>query len=329
MQRLRIEADQLAASRSTWNGQGSWMPLRFAMRSGAEAELGLTDDQKQRLSFLYRDGEMAAGMSQEMRQKLMPQFMAADEAEQATMLPGDPLFERATEEQKNAYREARYAGINIFVSGMQTEIEETLTPAQMIQVRKMEMQLMPAMGIPFPSMFDPLDLTDDQKKEMSKITDEMKAEFDRLTLEEAMLKSERLAATYGSLQGKPFVSQEEFQKAQQDVHRQYVPSEELRKRYSDLRERGTKLTTTLQNRLMDVLTDAQLDKMQKILDETPEFAKKMIAQFKGQQEAQAKSPQWMPGPDSWRPGDPLPVQFKEERQERTRQRPGFPRGETN
>ena len=64
---------------------------------------------------------------------------------------------------------------------------------------------------------------------------------------------------------------------------------------------------------MNVLTDAQLDKMAQILNETPEFAKWALAQAKAQQEAAKKSPSYVPGPDSWRPGDPLPVQFKEER----------------
>jgi Ni/Co efflux regulator RcnB len=68
--------------------------------------------------------------------------------------------------------------------------------------------------------------------------------------------------------------------------------------------------------------------MQKVLDEAPEFAKKMITQSKIQREAQKKSPQYVPGPDSWRPGDPVPVEFKKERQERTKYRGGFPRGET-
>jgi hypothetical protein len=173
------------------------------------------------------------------------------------------------------------------------------------------------MGIPFPSMYDPLGLTEDQKKEMNKITDELKVEFDRLALEEAKLKSERLLSTPGALlmekvRENSFASQEEFKKALSDARHQTVPSEEMRKKYVDLRERGTKLVTSLQARLMDVLTDAQLDKMQKILDETPRFAKQMIAQSKAQQ-AQKKSPQYVPGPDSWRPGDPVPVQFKEER----------------
>ena len=61
---------------------------------------------------------------------------------------------------------------------------------------------------------------------------------------------------------------------------------------------------------------------------TPKFAKQLIARFKLMRIGNALSPTYVPGPDSWHPGDPVPVQFKEERQ-KTRQRPGFSRGETN
>jgi hypothetical protein len=84
--------------------------------------------------------------------------------------------------------------------------------------------------------------------------------------------------------------------------------------------------TLLQNRLMNVLTDEQLNKMQKIMDESPMFVKQTLARHKMQQMQQMvipPQPGWVPGPDSWRPGMPMPVEFKEER--KTRQ--GFPRSE--
>ena len=188
----------------------------------------------------------------------------------------------------------------------------------MLQVRKLEMQLMPELGIPFPSMFEPLDLTEEQKKEMQEIADELKAEFDSLTREAAALHAEQRLSAVALLEGKSFASMEEFNTARNDAMRQYVPSEAMRKKIADLRERGKKFVATLQNRLMDVLTDAQLDKMQKILDETPEFAKKIIAQFKATREVQEKSPVYVPGPNSWRPGDPIPESYRIERNERSR-----------
>jgi hypothetical protein len=319
---LGWEADQLASTRSAWNGQGTWMPLSIMLRAGGDAELGLTEEQKMRLAPLYRGEEMGAEAGQRLRTNPTPEWIQAMEMLQAAELPDDPLFERATEEQQNAWREAQTDMISILVGVMQKDVEETLTPEQMLHVRKLEMQLMSEMGIPFPSMFDPLNLTDEQKQEMNLIADEMKAEFDRLTLEEALLKGERLAATYGLLQGKSFASRDEFQKSRRDVLRQYVPSEAMRKKSKDLQEQGTKMTTLLKNRLMNVLTDEQLDKMQKIMDESPEYVKKILAEFKARREAQQKSPDYIPGPDSWHPGDPLPVQFKEQRRVR-----GFPRSE--
>jgi Ni/Co efflux regulator RcnB len=318
-QQIHWEADQLAATRSPWNGQGTWMPLRFVMRSGSEAELELTEEQKQRLSFLYLDNELAGPLMERMRNNPTPEFIQkvehAQAIRQAALLPDDPFFERATDEQKDAFREATILSMRImFIDLMQTEIEETLTPEQMLQVRKLEMQLMPAIGIPFPSMFDPLDLTDEQKAEMNEIADEMKAEFERLTMEEAALKAERLVATFGLLQGKSFASREEFQKAQQEIHSQFVPSEAMRKKALDLQERGTKFVSLLQNRLMDVLTDEQLGRMQEILDATPEFAKQMIAQFKASREAAKQSPSYVPGPDSWQPGDPIPESYRQEKE---------------
>ena len=319
---LSEEADELSTFRAPWNGQGSWLPLRVVMRAGAEAELGLTDEQKQRLSYLYKENEIGQEWFQKMFQNPTPEFTQAVKAVAATEIPGDPLFERATEEQKDAYREASAAMTGLWMESMQTELQETLTPKQMLQVRKLEMQLMPAMGIPFPSMFDPLDLTDGQKKAMSKIADELKVEFDRLTLEAASLKAERLAITHGTLQGKSFTSRDEFHKAISEAHRQFVPSEAMRKKSNDLGEQGTKLMTLLQTRFMNVLTDEQLDKMQKILDEAPAFAKNMIAVFKMRQAAARLSPTYIPGPDAWRPGDPMPGRIIEERQ-----RGRFPRGE--
>jgi Spy/CpxP family protein refolding chaperone/predicted peroxiredoxin len=292
------------------------------MRFGGEAELTLTDEQKQRLPFLYKENELGAEWFQKMRQNPTPEYTQAMNALDATVIKGDPWFERATEEQKNAFREASMSEGMLLWNGLQNDVQETLTPEQMLKVRQLEMQLMPALGIPFPSMYEPLGLTDEQKKEMNKITDELKAEFDRLTMEQAAWKAEQIVALYKTFEGKTFTKREDFDKARNEAFRKRVPSEEQRKKANELHEQGTKLMSQLQTRLMNVLTDDQLMKMQKIMDDTPEFAKKLLVEFKKMREATKKSPDYVPGPDSWRPGDPLPAQFKEERQ-----RSRFPRSE--
>ena len=311
-QRLRIEADSLNSYRSPWNDQGTWRSLNVMLRNGGESELGLSDDQKQQLSALYQSNSLSAEWHRQMRENPTPEYTQAEEALAAARIPGDPLLERATEEQKNAYREASLVQLTLFSSDMQATIQETLTPEQMLVVRKFEIQLM-SEAVPFPSMFEALGLTGDQKEDMQAIADELKPEFDALTMELAKIKSDRVIAAYGLLADMSFASLEELNNARGDAFRRYVPSDEMRRRTADLQERGRKLVATLQNRLMDVLTDEQLDKMQKILDETPEFAKRILARFKAGRETQEQSPVYVPGPNSWRPGDPVPAQFKEER----------------
>ena len=97
---LDEEAQEIPGFLSSWNGQGTWMPLRLMISLGGEAELGLTEEQKQRLPFLYKENELAAEWFQRMRETPTPEYIQAIEASQSAMLPDDPFFERATEEQK-------------------------------------------------------------------------------------------------------------------------------------------------------------------------------------------------------------------------------------
>ena len=319
-QRLRTEADSLNSFRSPWNDQGTWRSLNVMLRNGGEAELGLSDDQKQQLSALYQSNSLSAEWHRQMRENPTPEYTQAEEALAAARIPGDPLLERATESQKNAYREASLAQLTLFTADMQAKIQETLTPEQMLIVRKFEIQLM-SEAVPFPSMFEALGLTGDQKEEMKAIADELKPEFERLTMEAAILKAETVTSAYKLLEGKSFSSLEEFNKARSDAYWNYAPNETIRKKNADLGERWKNLLTRLQARSIDVLTDEQLDKWAQILDETPEFAKKLLAHMRVNREEQKKSPTYVPGPDAWQPGMPLPVEIKEERKKGTFPRP--------
>ena len=253
-----------------------------------------------------------------------PELAQARKELMSVLISDDPFLERATEKQKNAILEADAKIELLFQKTLQATIEETLTPEQMREVKKLEIQLMPQVGIPFPTMFEILDLTDEQKKEMDKIVSEIKPEYDRLIKEFIMLEIEEMySMRRNELKGKTFDSLEELHKCFGEIHRRRVMANpDGGKRGMEFMERGTKLATLLQDRMMNVLTDEQLDKMQEILDETPESIKKFLVRVKAMRELQKKLPVYVPGPDAWRPGDPMPLQIKEERQ-----RGRFPRGE--
>jgi hypothetical protein len=83
--------------------------------------------------------------------------------------------------------------------------------------------------------------------------------------------------------------------------------------------------------MSNVLTSAQWARMMNLIDNPPEYVKGMIAEMRRQMgidEPQAGSSRqpgggWVPGPGSWRPGDPLPEGNRTERETRSR----FPRSE--
>jgi Ni/Co efflux regulator RcnB len=83
-------------------------------------------------------------------------------------------------------------------------------------------------------------------------------------------------------------------------------------------------------KMFDVLTDEQWARLQKLIDNPPEHAKAYAKKLKEQMgESEKTGGAWQPGPNSWRPGDPIPEQYRQQREEqRTRQRPGFPRSES-
>jgi ATPase subunit of ABC transporter with duplicated ATPase domains len=108
----------------------------------------------------------------------------------------------------------------------------------------------------------------------------------------------------------------EIQKAMSKGATKAHENKELRQKFQENSKKGQNFATRFRDRLMNVLTDAQLDKMQKIMDESPDFVKRMLQEGKQRKVAMAKSDEYRPGPDSWRPGDGTPAEFKRERQQR-------------
>jgi Ni/Co efflux regulator RcnB len=93
---------------------------------------------------------------------------------------------------------------------------------------------------------------------------------------------------------------------------------------NEARESGKGLADKLKVEMFDVLTDEQWNRMLNLIDNPPEHAKKIIAQMREkseQESAYASTEAWQPGPNSWKPGDPIPEGYRQQRQERGR----FPR----
>lgn len=304
-----------------WNGKGAWVPLSLYMRHGNGAEgLGLNERQSTRLAFLRKENELGVEIIREKAQRQDPDIMQAEERVRNATPSNDPQFDNATPEQQREYVTAVSEITEIITGAMDEVVEQTLTPEQMSQVQQLRLQLLPEMGFPCVEMFDSLGLTDEQRRDMEAIKKEMEPEFNQLVDEAMEVRREQFQLMIKELiemnKTKPFENDEQMSKAMRPAMGKARENKELQKKQRLNSEKGQKFATLFKSRLMNVLTDEQLDKIQKIIDDSPEFIKKLLAEMNARRKAMEKEGQFVPGPDSWRPGDGAPEEFKLKRQGR-------------
>ena len=257
--------------------------LSFAMnpmfKAGLEKEYGFTEDQ--------------SGLIME---KLQQKFGVGPPSEMEAF--GNlmkQLDERAAENEDAEYLELSEEEIAAITNGYSVVLDkfaeiapEVFTPEQMAKVNELEFATFGGIESPFLSVesMGPLDLTDEQKKEIeefqNEIADEKKAMFKDITeFTTKVLRSGKL----------------NMQEAQ------------------DFDSRNKTLTNKIGTRLREILTDEQLEKATKIVkDQQAKLAKMM-----GGLGAMTK---WVPGADSWAPGMPIPDSLKSQEKEK---KPAFPR----
>jgi Spy/CpxP family protein refolding chaperone len=178
-------------------------------------------------------------------------------------------------------------------------LDNTLTPAQKQKIMESQLANAGEMPIISPGMFEILNLTDAQKKEMEKIKKELEPEFEKVL--DDFLK--RAPSLMGHIE-KP------------------IEDPELKKIRDEIQSQGKKFSEKFRIRMFDVLTDEQWNRMLNLIDNPPEHAKifrKKLKEISGEREEDEKTekpPVWQPGPNSWKPGDAIPEQYRQERNER-------------
>jgi Ni/Co efflux regulator RcnB len=172
-------------------------------------------------------------------------------------------------------------------------------------------------------VFEAFDLTDAQKQELEVIKKEFVPEFERelddyvnrqglesQLYREIVAEYERQGGNTGNLTG-PKIEAIRSKLLKEDP--------EFKKKHDEMVTQRKLYATRLKTKMFDVLTDEQWDRLQELLDNPPEY---IIAFRKRIQEAAERAGTWQPGPDSWKPGDGIPEEYRQQRQERR-----FPRRE--
>ncbi|MDR3198522.1 MAG: hypothetical protein LBU34_11700 [Planctomycetaceae bacterium] len=318
---LYQEAQERPLYRRLWNGGGNWTVARIVVDAGGDQALNLTEEQHNRLTFLYKENELGRDLMIKKMEAKDPEFLSLYEAAEMTKLPNDPDFKYATEEQRQKFIAAHEAFFNLPYRYMDEEIEATFTPEQWKTLQEAKIQLMPEMGLPMPSMFEVLGLSDEQRKQMETVKQNMNAEFETLLDELMKLKTEQRREMVNQLTqslGEDIsgLSEKDFNNKIREAAEKAGKNETIRKKIEEKTELAQKFAVTLKIRLMNVLTDEQLDKMQEIINSKPDFIVSLLDKMNKQRLEREKKKQWDISPDVWRPGDGVPEQFKKERQNR-------------
>jgi Ni/Co efflux regulator RcnB len=246
--------------------------------------------------------------------------------------PGVQYGENVTEETRKKYFELMEKNQEAMKEVITNSVINNLTPDQLEKVKEFHISIMSEGMYVSPGMFEILNLSDEQKKQLDEIKKEMESEFEKhvdivtelglIFAEKTLNELNKLDSETMQMQGNQIEQMKILEEVQDKIRKSDA---EVKQMEGKLLNFSKALANKLKIKMFDVLTDAQWDRMTDLIDNPPEYVKKLMRKKYGDDEPGG----WQPGPNSWRPGDPIPEQYRQEREERrTKHRPGFPRGES-
>jgi Ni/Co efflux regulator RcnB len=315
------------ALRSFWDGRGSnLMLLGLIHDSEMRSTLGISDEKFQEIMG-------AAAPSNILNNPEVQQLM---EEMQGIADPSDPLMQNASEETINKFLDMQERIQSLTMSSLLDAIDNALPPEQKQKMQEAQLAIMGEMPIVSPSIFEALHLTDEQKQAMEEIKKGLESEFEKhletfadgtVVMANKMFEEiDKQGGLENFFGGDPATVQERMpaiQEKMQAIQKKLLENPEYKKVHTELETAGKAFSTKFQTKMFDVLTDEQWKRLQELTDNPPEFAKMLLKKIKEQRGEAEKAEVWAPGPNSWKPGDPIPAQYRQERNTRSR----FPRAE--
>jgi len=318
--------------RSFWDGRGAnLMAFGFMQDPNIRAAWGVSDEHYQEIQGI----PMRIGT--EMQNN--PEFQKIAAEMQALGGPQALFGQNVDEETQKKLQDVQGRMMTLSMDLMSEAINNVVTPEQK---HKMNVSLLANMAeMPFasPRMYEALDLTDAQRQQMEAIKKELEPEFEQ-HLENfangSMLLANKLfeelekqgVDNFESMvreaqegQKDPQAMQEKMRAMQEKilgVQKKLMENPEYKKIAEEVQSKGMQFTTQFNAKIFDVLTDDQWNRLQNLIDNPPEYAKAVGKKLKEQKGASEKAGAWQPGPNSWKPGDPIPESYRQERNERSR-----------
>ena len=206
--------------------------------------------------------------------------------------------------------------------------ENAITPELRQKIQEAHLAALGEMPMISPNAFEVLNLTDAQRQQMNRIKKELEPEFEKHLEIYANNTSMLLARIEAG------ISQMDPQEDLATFMRNLKAEPEYKRLLIESYTSGKSLAALFRTRMLDILDDGQRKRLQELIDNPPPHARYLIQRLRKEhwakheednkgKRADSEKDVWTPGPDSWKPGDPLPDWFRQE--ENTGR--GFPRKE--
>jgi len=317
--------------RAFWDGRGgNLMAFGLMQDPNIRAAWGVSDEQYQEIQ------SMPQRIGAEMQKN--PEHQKIMEEMQALGGPAALFGKNVDEETQKKFQDIQARMTALSMDIMNDAVSNAITPDQKQKMNESLLANMVEMPFVSPSMYEALNLTDAQKQQMETIKKELEPEFEKnldrfadgwVTLASKMfaeLEKQGIDNLGKMMEGQEETQQEKMramQEKMQAIQKKLMEDPEYKKIADELLSQGQTFAMQFNTKMFDVLTDEQWKRLQNLIDNPPEYAKAFGKKLKEQRAASEKARTWQPGPNSWRPGDAIPEQYRQERNERRR----FPRTE--
>ena len=242
--------------------------------------------------------------------------------------PGGPFGPNGTPEtqtkffelQTNLHTQAQ----SIALGKLQNTINETLTPGQLKKIKEYQVSIMSENPMVSPSVFEAFDLSSAQKGELDNIKKEMEPQFKKNIdkMAEMQWNLQKKVMDKANETGKNLdavTDPAEKKRIMDDLVKNVLESDPaFHQKMRETMEGTKEAADKLRSRMVDVLTVEQRKRMADLIDNPPDYIKKMQGSLRRGMENDGP---WRPDANSWKPGDPIPEEFLQYREEQQR----FPR----
>ena len=321
MQRMQKNAGK-QVMRSFWNGDATHLiAIGMLQQEDFRNGLGISQEQNQKIQDVTRNiGTMVQtdpeiSSIQEEMTKLMQET------------PGGIFGENVSEETQDKFMDVQLKMQSVLFKRINDAVNENLTSDQLRKVKEFQISVMSEIPLFSPSMFEALDLSGEQKKQLDGIKKELEPDFEKnldKMLDAQLRMSEKLQEELeGKLEG--VTDPKEMSKIIEEAVKKIQSSDpEFKKMQNDVLADAKEFASKLKFKMFDVLTDEQMERMADLIDNPPDYVKNALARIRKQMGAddnEELSGEWKPGINSWKPGDPIPKEYLEQRNERKKNFP--------